>query len=359
MGLFTTAQRKKAKLRLAISGPSGSGKTYSALLIAKGIVPLSKVAVIDTESGSADLYANLGNYSTLTMSPPYEPHKYIEAIKAAEKEGFELVIIDSLSHAWNGEGGLLDQQGKATTSKYKGNSWAAWREVTPLYNQLVETILHSNIHVIATMRSKTEYVQSNENGRKKIEKVGTAPVQRDGIEYEFTTVFDLSQDHIATISKDRTKLFDGKYFIPTEECGRALLNWLNGGEAQPEPVPQPMPVQSVGSKQPIQQPIEQPTAQPPQSVPVAATTQSEQPDIPPTQYYLNRMKRIYKETGWDKTSSFESYFLQRLKQKYGPNVTMQNATLDDYAAIDQEMTNYLQSANMGKIAEVRPGELPF
>lgn len=347
MGLFTTAQRRKAKLRLAISGPSGSGKTYSALLIAKGIVPLSKVAVIDTESGSADLYANIGNYSTLTLSPPYEPHKYIEAIKAAEKEGFELVIIDSLSHAWSGEGGLLDQQGKATASKYRGNSWAAWREVTPLYNQLVETILHSNIHVIATMRSKTEYVQSNENGRKKIEKVGTAPVQRDGIEYEFTTVFDLSQDHIATISKDRTKLFDGKYFIPTEECGRALLNWLNGGETPPEPVPQPVQVQAV-----IQQP--------PQKMSVEPTTQEpEQSDVPPTQYYLNRMNRIYKEVGWDKTDSFESYFVQRLKQKYGPNATIQNATLNDYAAIDQEMTNYLQSANMGKIAEVRPGELPF
>ena len=107
---FKKAHRSKAKLRLAIAGPSGAGKTYSALLIASGIVPLEKVAVIDTESGSADLYEDLGGYSTVTINPPYSPQKYIEAIRAAEAAGFELIIIDSLSHAWSGEGGLLDQQ---------------------------------------------------------------------------------------------------------------------------------------------------------------------------------------------------------------------------------------------------------
>lgn len=226
---FKKARRAKAKLRLALAGPSGAGKTYSALLIASGIVPLEKVAVIDTESGSADLYADLGGYSTLTINPPYSPKKYIDAIYAAEAAGFELVIIDSLSHAWSGEGGLLDQQGNAAESKYRGNSWAAWREITPLHNQLVETMLHTPLHVIVTMRSKTEYIQTEVNGRKQIQKVGMAPIQRDGIEYEFTTVFDLSQNHIATVSKDRTKLFDGQYFTPTPECGKALLRWLNAG----------------------------------------------------------------------------------------------------------------------------------
>ena len=224
---FKKAHRSKAKLRLAIAGPSGAGKTYSALLIASGIVPLEKVAVIDTESGSADLYADLGGYSTVTINPPYSPQKYIEAIHAAEAAGFELIIIDSLSHAWSGEGGLLDQQGKAADSKYRGNSWAAWREITPLHNQLVETMLHTPLHVIVTMRSKTEYIQTDVNGRKQIQKVGMAPIQRDGIEYEFTTVFDLSQNHTATVSKDRTKLFDGQYFTPTADCGKALLQWLN------------------------------------------------------------------------------------------------------------------------------------
>lgn len=231
MGVFQKAIRQAAKLRLALSGPSGSGKTYSALLIASGIVPMDKIAVIDTESDSANLYANLGEYSTLTMEPPYTPQKYIDAIKAAEAEGFELIIVDSLSHAWNGEGGLLDQQGKATDSKYKGNSWAAWREITPLYNHLVETILHSKCHIIATMRAKTEYMQDDSGGRKRIVKVGAAPVQRDGIEYEFTVVFDLSLDHVAAVSKDRTRIFDGQYFAPNPEVGKALKGWLEGGDA--------------------------------------------------------------------------------------------------------------------------------
>lgn len=222
MGIFQQAVRQVAKLRLALSGPSGSGKTYSALLIASGIVPMEKVAVIDTENGSANLYANLGTYSVLTLHPPYTPKKYIEAIHAAEQEGFELVIIDSLSHSWNGEGGLLEQKDKATDAKYKGNSWAAWREVTPEYNKLIETMLNSPCHIIATMRAKTEYMQDDSSGRKRIVKVGAAPIQRDGIEYEFTVVFDLSIDHMATVNKDRTRLFDGQYFVPTPDVGKTL-----------------------------------------------------------------------------------------------------------------------------------------
>jgi hypothetical protein len=256
--MFQKAVRHAAKLRLALSGPSGSGKTYSALLIASGIVPLAKVAVIDTESGSANLYANLGGYSVLSLTPPYTPQKYMDAIHAAEQEGFELIIIDSLSHAWNGEGGILDQQGKAADSKYRGNSWAAWREFTPIYNQLVETILHSKCHVIATMRSKTEYMQNDSGGKKRIVKVGAAPIQRDGIEYEFTVVFDLSIDHVASVSKDRTRLFDGQYFTPTPDVGKALHGWLDSG----------MEVNAVSANQ--SSPI---------NVVSATTPQSSQPDV--------------------------------------------------------------------------------
>ena len=140
---FQPAQRKRAKLRLGIAGTSGSGKTYSALAIASGITSWSKIAVIDTENGSAELYAHLGQYSVLTLTAPYDPDKYIAAIHLAEQSGFDVIIVDSLSHAWNGEGGILDQQGKAADSKYKGNSWAAWREFTPKHNALVETMLKS------------------------------------------------------------------------------------------------------------------------------------------------------------------------------------------------------------------------
>ena len=224
---FKPAQRKRAKLRLAIAGPSGAGKTYSSLVVASGIASWSKIAVIDSESGSAELYAHLGDYSVLTIEAPYDPQKYINAIHIAEQSGFEVIIIDSLSHAWNGEGGILDQQGRAADTKYKGNSWAAWRECTPKHNSLVEAMLKSSCHIIATMRSKTEYAQVTENGKTAIKKLGLAPIQRDGMEYEFTAVFDLSLEHVVSISKDRTGLFDGHYFKPDIVTGRKLLTWLN------------------------------------------------------------------------------------------------------------------------------------
>ncbi len=226
--VFRKAEKRKAKLRLAITGASGAGKTYGALLVAFGIG--GKVALIDTENGSGDLYATLGDYDVCTISAPYTVQKYIAAIKEAESIGYDTIIIDSLSHAWSGEGGLLDLQGQITASSRSGNSYAAWREVTPLHNKLIETILASSCHIIATMRSKTEYVQTeNERGRKEIRKVGTAPVQREGMDYEFTTVFDLSINHTASVSKDRTGIFDGQLFTLSEDTGRILKNWLEQG----------------------------------------------------------------------------------------------------------------------------------
>ena len=224
---FKPAQRKRAKLRLAIAGTSGSGKTYSALVVASGMTTWNKIAVIDSENGSGELYSHLGTYSVLTLGTPYTPEKYIEAIKIAERQGFEVIIIDSLSHAWTGEGGILDQQGKAADTKYKGNSWAAWRECTPKHNALVDAMLKSSCHLIATMRSKTEYTQVTENGKTVVKKLGMAPVQREGMEYEFTVFLDLSVEHIAMASKDRTGLLDGQYFKPNVEIGQKLLAWLN------------------------------------------------------------------------------------------------------------------------------------
>lgn len=242
---FKLAERKRAKLRLGITGPSGAGKTYSALVLSSGLTPWNKTAVIDSENGSAELYAHLGQYSVLTLEPPYDPDKYAVAIKLAEQRGFEVIIIDSLSHAWSGEGGILDQQGKATDSKFKGNSWAAWREFTPKHNALVEAMLKSTCHVIATLRSKVEYAQVVENGKPIIKKLGTAAIQREGIEYEFTTVFDLSSEHMATTSKDRTGIFDGQYFKPDADTGSKLLSWLNCdnniniSKVEVKPVPPP------------------------------------------------------------------------------------------------------------------------
>ena len=231
------AQRRKAKLRLALIGPSGSGKTMSALKLAFGIG--GKVGIIDTENGSADLYASLGDYDVITLEKPYTVNKYREAITAFENGGYDTIIVDSLSHAWAGAGGLLDKQGQIA-NRPGTNSYAAWREVTPDHNALVEALLSSRCHIIVTMRVKTEYVlETNERGKQVPRKVGLAPVQRDGVEYEFTVVMDIDIDHKAAASKDRTTLFDGWRDTITEGTGRQLLQWLESGTDEPAPAPAP------------------------------------------------------------------------------------------------------------------------
>lgn len=224
------AERKKAKLRLGIAAPSGAGKTYSALLLAFGLG--GKVGMIDTEHGSGDLYAHLGDYDIIGIEAPYTVQKYLQAIKAFEAAGYSSIIIDSLSHAWAGDGGLLDKQGKIAGN---GNGYAAWRTVTPEHNALVTAMLSSSAHIIATVRSKQDYVQEKDDKNKTvIRKVGLAPVQRDGLEYEFSVMLNIDDQHIASASKDRTGLFDGQYMKITTDTGKMLLAWLETGVEAPK-----------------------------------------------------------------------------------------------------------------------------
>lgn len=227
--MFKKAERKQAKLRLALAGPSGSGKTYSALLLAQGLG--GRIAVIDTEHGSASLYADIANFDTLELHAPYSPERYVDAITAAEQAGYSVLIIDSYSHEWTGSGGCLESNEKLAHQKFKGNTWAAWNETTPRHRRLTDKILTSSLHIICTMRSKTETVQGE---GKKILKLGMKSEQRDGTDYEFTVVLDLTHDgHTAMASKDRTKLFEEPELI-TEETGRRLLAWLNSGVSPEE-----------------------------------------------------------------------------------------------------------------------------
>jgi hypothetical protein len=222
--MFKKAERKQAKLRLALAGPSGAGKTYSALLIAKGIG--GKVAVLDTEKGSASLYSDLMDFDVVDLAAPFTPERYIEVITAAESAGYDTLIIDSYSHEWTGPGGCLEENERLAQLKFKGNTWAAWNETTPRHRKLTNKILGSSLHIICTMRSKTETVQGE---GKKIIKLGMKSEQRDGTDYEFTVVLDVAHDsHEAVASKDRTRLFNG-YEVITEEAGRKLIAWLNGG----------------------------------------------------------------------------------------------------------------------------------
>lgn len=248
--MFKKAERKKARLRLALSGTSGSGKTYGALQIAKGLG--GKIAVLDTERGSASLYSDTVEFDVVELGPPYEPERFIEVMDAAAKAGYDVLIIDSITHEWKGAGGMLEIVDNIARAKFRGNSYAAWNEGDKRHRRFVDAMLHSPLHVIVTMRSKAVYVEGERNGKKTIEKQGAAPEQRDGIEYEFTAVLDLTVDgNLAVKSKDRTRLFNDPFRI-TEETGRKLRDWLESGADLPEPAKPtpPAPAQPPAPKIP-------------------------------------------------------------------------------------------------------------
>lgn len=222
---FQKAVRKRAKVRLALAGPSGSGKTYSALLIAKGLG--GRIALIDTERGSASLYSHLLDFDTLELNPPFTPERFIEALKASAAAGYDICIIDSITHEWDGSGGCLEANEELAHAKFKGNTWAAWNETTPRHRAFLDAILQSPVDVIVTMRSKTETVQ--EGG--KVKKLGMKAVQRDGVEYEFTAVLDLEHEkHWAVATKDRTGLF-AEHHVITPDTGKRIREWLDSGAA--------------------------------------------------------------------------------------------------------------------------------
>ena len=226
------ADRKKSKIRLGLSGPSGFGKTYSGLLIAFGLTgDWNKIALIDTENGSGDLYSDLGDYNVIGLEAPYSPERYIQGIKMCESNGIECIVIDSITHEWDGEGGCLDIQNKL------GGRYQDWAKVTPRHNNFIQAILTSSCHVITTVRRKQEYEMSDVGGKKNVEKVGTKEVTREGFEYELTVNLEFLNDkHIVKASKDRTSLFMGKpEFIPSIETGKLLRGWCESGSELPEP----------------------------------------------------------------------------------------------------------------------------
>lgn len=242
--MFKKAERKRVYLKIANMGPSGAGKTLGSLLVAKGLG--KKICAIDTENGSMSLYSDRVQFDVAEMTPPYTTEKYIIALKEAERLGYDVCVVDSISHAWASEGGLLEQ--KDATA---GNTFAAWGKLTPKQNKFISAITHCQMDVIVTMRSKQDYVLVDKGGKQVPEKVGMAAVQREGIEYEFTTVFDLSMNHYCQVSKDRTGLFDGQNIMLTEEVGQALARWRDSATgpltvlAPQAPPPAPKPPQTI------------------------------------------------------------------------------------------------------------------
>ena len=221
------AERHQVKLRIGLSGPSGFGKTYSALLLAKGITnDWNKIALIDTENNSASLYSHLGDFNVLSLQQPFSPERYMEAIKLCENAGMELIIIDSISHEWQGKGGCLELH------EQYGGRFQDWAKVTPRHNLFVDAIIQSKCHLITSSRSKVDYsLDKDSNGKTKVMKLGTKSITREGFEYELTVNFEFLNDkHLVQASKDRTELFSGKpEFIINSTTGKKLIEWCNQG----------------------------------------------------------------------------------------------------------------------------------
>ncbi|MGO3156358.1 MAG: AAA family ATPase [Mesonia sp.] len=221
------AQREQVKLRIGLSGPSGFGKSYSSLLLAFGLTnDWTKIAIIDTENNSASLYAHLGGFNVLQLNEPYSPERYIQAIKTCEDANMEVVIIDSITHEWQGKGGCLQIHEKL------GGRFQDWAKVSPRHQQFIDTILQSKCHLITTTRRKVDYsLDTISNGKTRVIKHGTKEITREGYEYELTVNFELINDkHLARASKDRTGLFmDKPEFIITKATGRKLINWCSEG----------------------------------------------------------------------------------------------------------------------------------
>jgi hypothetical protein len=234
--MFRKATRQQSKLRMTIDGPAGSGKTFTGLRFATVLANGGRIALIDTERGSASKYVGEApdgipwDFDVLELTT-FSPEKYTEAVLAAGRAGYQVLVIDSLSHAWEGVGGALEIKQRF------GEAWSAWRHVTPIHNRMVDAILQSPMHVITTMRSRMEYVQEiDQNGKIVIRKVGLSPVQRPGMEYEWDIVCDIDWAHIMTVSKSRcTAVADMIVEKPGPEFMGPVIEWLGSGTAEITP----------------------------------------------------------------------------------------------------------------------------
>lgn len=258
--MFQKATKAQSRGRVAILGPSGSGKTYTGLITACTLANGGKVAVIDSERGSASKYADIFAFDVCELSK-FDPRDYVKAIKAAEAAGYAAILIDSLTHAWSGVDGALEQVDKEVARSRAGNSFAAWRAVTPMHNALVDAMLQSPCHIVGTMRVKQEYVlEDNGRGKQVPRKVGMAPVQREGMEYEFDVIADMDVGHTLCVSKTRCPQLDQWVAVkPGKEFGETLLAWLSDG-VEAKAAPRPAAAPPVTTPPP---PAPKPAAKPP------------------------------------------------------------------------------------------------
>jgi AAA domain len=242
---FTKAVKHESKIRMSIAGPSGSGKTWTSLVLATALADGQPIAVIDTERGSASKYSDLFSFDVMELDT-FHPDKFVEGIHDAEKAGYAVLIIDSLSHAWNGTGGLLEIVEAISKRSKSGNSFTAWGEATPIQNRLIDAITRAKLHIICTMRSKQEYVLESNNGKMTPRKVGMAPVQRADLEYEFDIFGEMDHENSLIIQKSRCPALSGAVIPkPDSKVADVLKIWLSGAPAPVVESPSPADVDAI------------------------------------------------------------------------------------------------------------------
>jgi hypothetical protein len=241
---FVKASRSKIYLKLALQGVSGSGKTMSAILLAKGLSENGKIAFIDTENGSGSLYSDRYEYDVDEIRPPFDPAKFSKSFQEALGLGYDVIILDSFSHVWEGVLAIKSE----LDAKPKANSFTNWNEAGRQFKSVLDTILQSPVHVICCMRRKMDHaLDKSDDGKLTVRKLGMAPIMRDNIEYEFSTIFEIDSNHLAYSDKDRTELFIQKPpFKITEDTGRQLKGWLNGNVTESKGNHSFTPYQSSG-----------------------------------------------------------------------------------------------------------------
>lgn len=259
------AVRERVWLKICTMGPAGAGKTYGSIALAKGIAPTGKVLVVDTENSSASYYADKWDFDVCEMHAPFTSQKYMDVLAEAVQLGYEVIVFDSLSHEWAASGGVLDK--KADIDRSKGEKWGNWQDAKKPHTLFKEAWLQAPIHVVATMRSKMEYIlEVNEKGKQVPRKVGLAPIQDGDSEYEYGVAFEIDRDsHLATAAKDRTGLFDGRSFSLGETIGRELAAWLATGAQVTAPAPEPATAQAPANPTPVPAPaaeVLKPSSQP-------------------------------------------------------------------------------------------------
>jgi hypothetical protein len=234
------AKRELIWVKVALMSPSGGGKTYSALRLATGMQEKMKelgqdtnIIMFNTEVARGRYYANEFKYKIVDVGAPHEPEKYVRAIQYGVDQGFKIIILDSTSFEWEGDGGCLD------IHQREGGTFQAWAKVTPRHNKFIQAIADSQCHIIATMRGKDQYeIDKDEKGKSNVKKLGVGAQQRSGFEYEFSTTFLLDQkSNFATNQKDNTHLFETLGDVKlTEDHGRKLIEWANSGEGYTIPI---------------------------------------------------------------------------------------------------------------------------